>query len=127
MSEHPSGAVVAVVDDDPGILRSLAYLLESADYSVLTYPSAAALLDNGGLTKVDCVISDIDMPGIDGFDLLQMISAARPGLPTILITGFPDRLERLPSLGTSQPRVFTKPFHGHELLAAVNESLRYRN
>jgi FixJ family two-component response regulator len=119
-------ALVAVVDDDPGILQSLAYLLESADYAVLVYSSAAALLDSNGLAKIDCLISDIDMPGIDGFELLQMISAARPDLPTILITGYPDRLERMPVLGGSQPRVFTKPFHGFELLAAVGESVGSR-
>ena len=120
-------AIVAVVDDDPGILQSLAYLLESADYAVLVYSSAAALLDSNDLAKIDCLISDIDMPGIDGFELLQMISVARPDLRTILITGYPDRLERMPVLGAVQPRVFTKPFQGFELLAAVGESVGSRN
>jgi FixJ family two-component response regulator len=120
-------ATVAVVDDDPGILQSLAYLLESADYAVLVYSSAAALLDSNGLAKIDCLISDIDMPGIDGFELLQTISTMRPDLPTILITGYPDRLERIPELGVSQPRVFTKPFRGFELLEAVGESVGSRN
>lgn len=127
MIERSSNAVVAVVDDDPSILRSLAYLLESADYSVLAYSSAAELLESSGLMKANCLISDIDMPGIDGFELLQMISVTRPGLPAILITGYPDRLERMPSLGTSHPRVFTKPFQGHELLAAVGELLNHRD
>jgi FixJ family two-component response regulator len=120
-------ATVAVVDDDPGILQSLAYLLESADYAVLVYSSAAALLDSSDLAKIDCLISDIDMPGIDGFELLQTISTMRPDLPTILITGYPDRLERIPELGVSQPRVFTKPFRGFELLEAIGESVGSRN
>ena len=127
MTDHQSNSVIAVVDDDPGILRSLAYLLESADYAVLPYSSAAALLENSGVMKADCVISDIDMPGIDGYELLQMISVVRPGLPTILITGYPDRLERLSMFGATAPRVFTKPFNGFELLAAVSESLASRS
>jgi FixJ family two-component response regulator len=121
---HP---VVAIVDDDPGILQSLAYLLESADYAVLVYPSAAALLDCNALAEIDCLISDIDMPDIDGFELLQKVSVVRPDLPTILITGYPDRLERLPMLGASQVRVFTKPFRGGELLSAVDDSMRSGN
>jgi FixJ family two-component response regulator len=125
VSESPN-SVVAVVDDDPGILQSIAYLLESADYGVLVYSSGAALLDGNGLTKIDCLISDIDMPDLDGFELLQAVYTARPGLPTILITGYPDRLERMPVLGARQPRVFTKPFRGFELLAAVHESVSAR-
>ena len=63
------------------------------------------------------------MPGMDGFDLLRLVHAARPGLPTILITGYPDRLKRLPPLGGSNPRFFTKPFDGPELLTAVSDAL----
>ena len=83
MTEHPPHFVVAVVDDDQGILRSLEYLLESADYGARLIASAAALLDSGCLPEIDCLISDIDMPGMDGFELLRQVHAARPGLPII--------------------------------------------
>jgi FixJ family two-component response regulator len=120
---HPSSFVVAVVDDDHSILQSLEYLLESADYAVRLFTSGTALLDSGCLSQIDCLISDIDMPGVDGFELLRLVDAARPGFPVILITGYPDRLKRLPSLGGSNPRFFTKPFKGQELLAAVSAAL----
>ena len=116
--------VVAVVDDDQGILRSLEYLLESADYAVRVFASAAALLESNCLAEIDCLISDIDMPGMDGFELLRQVHWARAQLPVIFITGYPDRLTRVPVLGGSKPRVFTKPFQGHELLEAVSEALR---
>ena len=95
MTDQPSAFVVAVVDDDQSILRSLEYLLESADYSVRLFTSARALLDSGCLPEIDCLISDIDMPGIDGFELLRRVHAARPALPTILITGYPDTAEAI--------------------------------
>jgi len=124
MTNQPSGFVVAVVDDDQSILRSLEYLLESADYAVRLFTSGTALLQSGCLPEISCLISDIDMPGMDGFELLRLVHAARPGLPTILITGYPDTLKRLPPLGGSNPRIFTKPFQGPELLAAVSDALR---
>jgi FixJ family two-component response regulator len=116
--------VVAVVDDDQGILRSLEYLLESADYAVRLFASAAALLESGCLPEIDCLISDVDMPGMDGFELVREVHSVRPQLPIILITGYPDRLTRLPALAGSKPRLFTKPFQGHELLEAVSDALR---
>lgn len=123
MTHQASGPVVAVVDDDPGVLRSLEYLLESADYGVRLFSSGAELLD-GCLAEIDCLVSDIDMPGMDGFELLRRAHAARPGLPIILITGYPETVKRLPTLEQSKPRVFTKPFRGPELLAAIDEALR---
>ena len=123
MSARPQVFIVAVVDDDESILQSLEYLLESADYAVRTFASAGALLESGDLPQIDCLISDVDMPGIDGFELVRLVHAARAGLPVILITGYPA-LKGLPPLGRTNPRVFTKPFQGHELLAAVSEALR---
>jgi FixJ family two-component response regulator len=123
MPGDDSAFVIAVVDDDESILRSLESLLESADHSARLFTSAAALLDSGLLDEIHCLISDIDMPDVDGFDLLRAVRQARPRLPAILITGYPDRLRRMPA-GGSDVRFFTKPFSGPELLAAVSEAVR---
>jgi FixJ family two-component response regulator len=123
LTDPASSFVIAVIDDDRSVLRSLEYLLESADYAVRLFTSATALLDSGGLSQIHCLISDIDMPGMDGFELLCLVNASRPGLPVILITGYPERLDRMRLSGASNPRFFTKPFHGPELLAAVSDAL----
>jgi len=123
MAEGSSWSIVAVVDDDQSVLRSLEYLLESADYAVRLFTSGSDLLDSGCLQTIDCLISDIDVPGMEGFELLRQVHAARPGLPIILITGYPDTLKRLPGFGGNCPRFFTKPFQGPELLAAISEAL----
>jgi FixJ family two-component response regulator len=124
MADMPSEFVVAAVDDDPSILRSLAYLLESADYSVRLFTSATAFIYSECLPEIDCLISDIDMPGADGFDLLRYVDTARPGLPTILITGYPERLKRMPSHSEATARIFVKPFQASELLGAVSAAIR---
>jgi FixJ family two-component response regulator len=127
MNVRTPAFVVAVVDDDQSILQSLEYLLESADYAVRLFASASALLDSGSLSEIDCLISDIDMLGMDGFELVRRVHTARPQLPIILITGYLDQLAQLPPLGGSKPRLFTKPFQGHELLQAVSDALRGTN
>ena len=124
MTDRSTGLVVAVVDDDESILWSLEYLLDSADYTVRLFQSAAELLGSGDLDRIDCLISDVEMPGTDGFELLRLIHAVRPNMPTILITGYPERFERVPTLGEMKPRLFTKPFKADELLAAVSDGLR---
>jgi FixJ family two-component response regulator len=123
MAERSSVLIVAVVDDDQSVLRSLEYLLESADYVVRVFSSGKEFLDSGCVPEIDCLISDIDMPDMDGFRLLRLVQAAQPCLPTILITGYPDTLQRLPALSGSKPVCFAKPFRGTELLAAVKDAI----
>jgi len=124
VTDRPSVFIVAVVDDDQRILESLETLLESAEYAVRPFSSAKALLESGYLSEADCLISDIDMPMMDGFELLRAVRAIRPELPIILITGHPDLLNRLPLIGPDYYRMFTKPFNGQELLTAVSNALR---
>jgi len=120
MTDQP-GVVVAVVDDDRRILESIENLLESADYAVRAFGCAEALLDSGCLDEIGCLISDIDLPVINGFELLRAVRGARPDLPIIVITGHPDLLNRWPATAAGNCRLFTKPFDGQALLAAVGD------
>jgi FixJ family two-component response regulator len=124
MTDHPHRAVIAVVDDDQRILESIGVLLDSADYDARLFSTATALLESRGLAEIDCLISDVAMPLVDGFELARAVHAARPGLPVILVSGRPDLLHRLPLDWPGPYRVFKKPFNGQELLTAVAETLR---
>ena len=124
MPDHARRPIVAAVDDDQRILESVELLLESADYDVRLFSSAAALLESGGLREIDCLISDVGMPIMDGFELARAVQAARPGLPVILITGRPDLLNRAPLDCSRRYRLFEKPFNPQELLTAVGDALR---
>ncbi|MBI1188655.1 MAG: response regulator [Alphaproteobacteria bacterium] len=115
--------VVAIVDDDPRLIESLQDLLESANYVVRGYPSAKSLLDSG-LAGVDALITDIGMPGTDGFELRDMVKKVRPELPVFLITGRHEIADRDRAQGISG--FFRKPFDARALLAAVGEALRDR-
>jgi len=124
MADRPPGFIIAVVEDDQRILESLEMLLESAGHAVRLFTSAMALLESSSLAEIDCLISDIGLPAMDGFELLRVVHAARPRLPVILITGHPEMLNRLPPAGAGDYRLFKKPFDGQELLSAVTNALR---
>ena len=124
MADHPRRSVIAVVDDDPGMLESIESLLNSADYEVRLFSTATALLESGGLQEIDCLISDVAMPLMDGLALARAVQAVRPALPVILVTGRPDLLHRSRLDWAGHYRVFKKPFDGQELLTAVEFVLR---
>jgi len=71
-------SIVAVADDDPMILTSLGLLLESAGHDARPLPSATALRESSGVHETECLLSDIGMPVIDGFELARAVQAARP-------------------------------------------------
>jgi len=113
-------STVAIVDDDPRVLESLGELLESAGHIARPFSSATNLLNSNILPEVDCLITDIGMPGIDGFELQRLMQEKRPDLPIFLITGRHEITE-LPQ--AKHKRFFRKPFDGPALLAAIGDAL----
>ncbi|CAN7520282.1 response regulator [Pararhizobium sp. LjRoot235] len=113
--------IVAVVDDDPRLLESLEELLESAGYAASCFPSAGHLLVRG-LADLDVLITDIGMPGTDGFELREIVKKARPELPVFLVTGRHEIADQGRAQGISG--FFRKPFDAPTLLAAIAETLQ---
>jgi len=112
--------LVAIVDDDQRMIESLENLLESAGYTVRAFSSAQTLLASSTLPKIDCLVTDVCMPGIDGFELQHLMGEKRPDLPVIMITG---RHEFVELRRAKHRRLFRKPFEGQALLAAIGDAL----
>jgi FixJ family two-component response regulator len=120
----PGNCIVAVVDDDDRLLKSIGELLESAGYVVRLHSSAEQLLESdAGLSDLGCIVSDIGIPGVDGFELQRIARALRPGLPVILITGRDDLAKRARGSVDRPDALLQKPFSGTTLLAAVTKVL----
>jgi FixJ family two-component response regulator len=115
--------VVAVVDDDPRLLESLENLLQSAGYEVRTHGSAESLIAEG-FEAVDCVITDIGMPVMDGLQLRDQIGQVRPALPVFLISGRHDLSGGKGPGFQDSMAFFRKPFDGQVLLAAVEAAIQ---
>jgi FixJ family two-component response regulator len=117
-----SRKLVAVVDDDPRILESLRELLESARYEVALHASGRSLLASGVAT-IDCLITDVGMPTMDGYALRDHVKRLRPELPVILISGRRDLTDAESALQSADD-FFRKPFDGTALLAAIEKAVR---
>lgn len=127
MTHQKTNPVVAVVDDDPRLIESVADLFESAGYAAYGYPSAEALLASG-ISGHDALIADIGMPGMSGFELRDLVRKLRPELPVFLITGRHELAEQARAVrGADAGNLFRKPFDAMALLAAVDGAVRRRN
>ena len=121
-----SECAVAVIDDDERVLESLANLLESAGHSVRLFTSAQAFLADEAFEKVDCVISDIGMRAIDGFELERLAKAARPDLPVILMTARQELIKGPQATHRVGTEILLKPVSEQELLRAISKALTSR-
>jgi two-component system response regulator FixJ len=89
-SALPAKPVVYVVDDNPGVLGSLRFLLETDGFEVETFRSGLALLKSVASNQADCFVIDYKMPDIHGIDLANRLRSRDITAPIILITGSDD-------------------------------------
>jgi len=78
--------LIAVIDDDDSFRVALVEALSSLGYGALGFASAEDFFAGGGTGPYDCVITDVHMPGMSGFDLKRRLVAHASGLPVIMIT-----------------------------------------
>ena len=86
----PMARRILVVDDDPGIRDALRMILEYEGYEVLTAPDGKTALGDLEGDRIDAVLLDIKMPGMDGFEVLDKIAAREPAPPVLMISGHGD-------------------------------------
>jgi two-component system sensor histidine kinase/response regulator len=121
----PSQPIVLVVEDEQAILEIITYLLQDEGYKVLQAPNGMEALSLLEQDRPDLIISDIRMPGMDGFELCERVRAD-PGfvqLPFVFLTGKDERADMRRGMGLGADDYLTKPFEPEELLTAVRVRL----
>lgn len=109
---------VALVDDDPDVGTSLRGLLRACGYRVSLFGGAQQLLAHG-LDDIQCVVSDVQMPGMDGLSLLERVRAIAAAPPVILMTAFADDHVRLRALRGGAACFLAKPVDAEQLAECV--------
>jgi FixJ family two-component response regulator len=120
-----SGAppLVAIVDDDQSIREATSNLLRSAGWSTATFEDATGFLRSPQRRTIACVVADVRMPGIGGVEMYEELVAAGEGIPTVLITAYPDDSVRARASEAGIVCCLGKPFSPEELLDCVREAL----
>jgi DNA-binding NarL/FixJ family response regulator len=111
-----------VVDDEPNLLRAVAACLKAENYEVSTARSGYEALMHLAETIPDLIISDIRMPGMDGYKLARQLRASQRTalVPIVFLTAKDETADRIEGFRAGIDAYLTKPFEPDELIAVVN-------
>ncbi len=114
---------IAIVDDDASFLRALERLMRAAGFEPLSYPSAETFLQESPHPRVDCVILDIRLGTVTGFDLARQLAEEGSRAPVIFITAHdePEAREKARRLGCVA--YLRKPFSRESLIESIRRAL----
>ena len=118
-------ARVLVVEDNPGVLKVMATILESA-YDVMTAPDGAAALDLIGSAPIDVVLADIRMPGVDGFEVLKGVQRRAPATGVVMMTAYANVPDAVAAIKLGAFDYVAKPLDADEILLVVARAVEYQ-
>jgi len=104
--------IVAIVDDDESVRKAISSLVRSLGWQALPFATARDFLHSGKATEVVCVISDIQMPGMSGLDMLRALVRTGSRVPVIFITAICTEAIRRQALECGARSVLCKPVEG---------------
>jgi FixJ family two-component response regulator len=119
-----SQGVVYVVDDDRSFLRSMDRLLTAAGHAVRTFTSASEFLAADRPDALGCLLLDLRMPGVNGLELQELLSASGSELPIVFLSGHAEFHAGVRALKAGAIDFLEKPFTEAELLAAIASALQ---
>ncbi len=118
-------AAIFIVDDDESVRSGLKRLLKSAGYSAETFATATDFLEyNNKYEGPACLVLDVKMPGLSGFDLQEGLSAASYAMPIIFITGHGDIPSSVRAMKKGAVDFLSKPFEDQDLFDAISVALK---
>jgi FixJ family two-component response regulator len=116
-------SVIFVVDDDASMREALAGLIAASDLRVECFASAHEFLQRAAPNTPSCLVLDVRMPDIGGFELQHELAAEGRDLPVIFITGHADIPMAVRAMKAGAIEFLPKPVKGEDLLAAIGQAL----
>jgi FixJ family two-component response regulator len=113
---------VAVVDDDPSMLKGVERLLNAHGFGTVVFTSAEDFLDRGDRRKVSCLVLDVNLGGMSGIELRRELEASGSVLPVVFVTGVDDDVTRATAQREGCVAFLRKPFPGNLLIEAIERA-----
>ena len=115
--------LVAIVEDDRFFRESMRRLMRSLGYTVEDFASAADFLASPRLADTACLIADVQMPAMTGIELYRHLIDAGRAIPTILVTGYPNDVDRVRVLNDGVVCYLRKPVDEEDLKGGLRAAL----
>jgi FixJ family two-component response regulator len=115
--------LLAVVDDDADVRVALTRLVSSAGFAVETFASGAEFLHSIEDHEPDCVVLDLHMPEMSGFDVQGALASDHPGVPVVVVTGHDTPESRARAVRMGAKVYLCKPVNDEALLAAIGAAI----
>ncbi len=117
---------ILIVDDEPNYLIVMSELLGEEGFETITADNGRTALELAQKSDIDLLLTDMQMPGMDGFSLLEKIKFAKPNLPVIMITAYGEVEKAVRAMQQGAFSYITKPFNNDELVATIKKALEHR-
>ncbi len=113
-----------LVEDDPTTSKSIEMILKHANLNVYTTDLGEDGVDLARLYDYDIILLDLNLPDINGHEVLRQVRAARINTPILILSGLDDTQNKLKGFGFGADDYLTKPFHRQELIARIHAIVR---
>jgi FixJ family two-component response regulator len=118
-----AATTIFLVDDDPAVLKALSRVLREEGWGVEGFASAEAFLARSERPAVGCLVLDVSMPGLDGLELQQRLTAAGESFPIVFVTGHGDIPMSVRAIKAGASDFLTKPVRARALVAAIHAAI----
>lgn len=116
--------IISIVDDDEAVRLALRSLVRSLGYISNVFASAEEFLESSHLNETSCIISDVQMPGMNGIELQSRLKRLDCSAAVIFVTAFPDERNRALALEAGAIGFLEKPFEGRTLVKLIQAALQ---
>jgi two-component system cell cycle response regulator CtrA len=115
---------VLLIEDEPSTAKAVEIMLSGEGFNVYTTNLGEEGIDLGRLYDYDIICLDLNLPDMNGYDVLKKLRAARVETPILILSGYADIESKLRGFGMGADDYMTKPFHREELVARIHAIVR---